>query len=341
MSVESRVLAACRATADDRALRSTLLEVLRDALDFDAHVWLLTDPETCVGSSPLAQVPSMQELPTLIRLRYLEHGWTAMAAGASVSWSGRPPMGEGSLAWRALLRTYGVQDVATTVFRDRSGCWGFLDLWRDGRPFAAAELDLLSRLSGPVTRALRRCQAAAFGIVDEQVGVREPAVLLLTTRLVVRNQTAASEGFLRALLPTEDDRRPVPATAYNVGAQMLAVETGSDHHPPLCRVSPRPGQWLTFRAARLRGSPDGAASDDVAVTIEPTPALERLDLFTRAHDLTSREGEVLRSLAEGDDTRAVAARLYMGEYTVQDHLKSIFDKSGVRSRRVLLARALG
>ena len=33
--------------------------------------------------------------------------------------------------------------------------------------------------------------------------------------------------------------------------------------------------------------------------------------------------------------------MFVSENTVQDHLKSIFDKSSARSRRALLARALG
>ena len=52
------------------------------------------------------------------------------------------------------------------------------------------------------------------------------AVLLLGPDLSVRRQTAEAEAGLRALLPTEESRRPVPAAAYNVAAQLLAVEAG-------------------------------------------------------------------------------------------------------------------
>ncbi|MDQ3661993.1 MAG: two-component response regulator [Actinomycetota bacterium] len=37
----------------------------------------------------------------------------------------------------------------------------------------------------------------------------------------------------------------------------------------------------------------------------------------------------------------MAQRMYVSEHTVQDHLKSIFTKTGTRSRRILLARATG
>lgn len=43
----------------------------------------------------------------------------------------------------------------------------------------------------------------------------------------------------------------------------------------------------------------------------------------------------------GSDTREVAARMFLSEHTVQDHLKSIFAKTSARSRRTLLARVLG
>jgi Bacterial regulatory proteins, luxR family len=46
-------------------------------------------------------------------------------------------------------------------------------------------------------------------------------------------------------------------------------------------------------------------------------------------------------LATGSDTRTMARQLSLSELTVQDHLKSIFAKTGVRDRVTLLSRALG
>jgi DNA-binding CsgD family transcriptional regulator len=84
-----------------------------------------------------------------------------------------------------------------------------------------------------------------------------------------------------------------------------------------------------------------AARRDVAVSIEPSTAGDRVTVFGRACGLTPREAELLLHLAGGATTREVARQMFVSENTIQDHLKSIFDKSTARSRRALLARALG
>jgi DNA-binding CsgD family transcriptional regulator len=128
-------------------------------------------------------------------------------------------------------------------------------------------------------------------------------------------------------------RRPVPAAAYHVAAQLLAVEAGIDAHRPLARAAVAPGEWISVQAARL--------GEDIAVTLGPVEQRERWNPFCRTHGLSDRETDVVTYLAEGDDTCTLAARLHLSEHTVQDHLKSAFAKTGVRSRRALLALARG
>jgi DNA-binding NarL/FixJ family response regulator len=156
---------------------------------------------------------------------------------------------------------------------------------------------------------------------------------LLGSDLTVRRQTPQAESDLRALLPTEESRHPIPAAAYNAAAQLLAVEAGIDAHRPMARTTVAPGHWITVEAARL--------GEDIAVTIGPLEQRDRWTLLCRTYGLSDRETQILICLAEGDDTHALAARLHLSEHTVQDHLKSTLNKTAVNSRRELLTRARG
>lgn len=340
-----RVRALCEGNNDERTLRTALVEELRRQVGFDVYVWLLTDPETEVGSAPLANAPSPADLPRLIRTKYLTstNRWTALdknpvatlpdATGADL---------ERSRVWREVLASYGVGDVASVVFRDPHGCWGWLDLWRsrDAASFSDRERIYLTDITVAVTQALRRCQARTFDHVPPAAAERSgPVVLILSPLLDVKAQTPETEAYLRALVPPDDDRQPIPAGAYNVAAQLLAVEEGVDHHQPSTRVHLAGGVWMTLRAARVDAtdSPDQA----IAVTIEHASPAERRAIFTRSHGLSPRETALVDCLAQGADTRTIANELFLSGHTVQDHLKSIFAKTGAHNRRTLLIRIAG
>lgn len=339
-----RVARICGAHDEARALRLALLEEIQRAAGFDAYSWLLTDPETEVGCSPLADVPCLQELPRLIRLKYLTavNRWTRLDVPAARLGAATGDQRERSLVWQEMLASYGVNDVASVVFRDRFGCWAFLELWRidSGARFTDAEAEFLTGMAAPVTEALRRCQARTFELVASAPDRTGPVVLMLSPQLDVRAQTPETDRYLRILVPPDADRRPIPSGAYNVAAQLLAVEAGIDHHPPSARVHLSGGAWLTLRAARI-GEVGPSEEQDIAVTIEATSAVERMALFARAVGLSHREAELLAHLVAGSDTHRIAQQMFLSEHTVQDHLKSIFAKTGTRNRRTLLARATG
>lgn len=331
---------------DDRSLRVALLGDLRHRVPFAWHVWALTDPETEVGISPLADVPPplLAQLPGIVARRYRTelHRWDVLE-GPAAALDGATGGDRGrSLLHREVLGPGGIGDIATLVFRDRHGCWGFLDLWRTAEQpsFSAEEVAILAEDVPAITDALRRCQARSFDAPPPAAGRSGPAVLFLSPELRVLGQTAETDGFLRDLLPTDADRAPVPAGAFNVAAALLAGEAGVFDHPATARVRPVGGVWLTFRAARLE-SDRPPADRDVAVTIELSTPGERRSLYCRAHGLSPRETELVDLLAEGADTRTIAEALFVSEHTVQDHLKSIFAKTGARNRRTLLSRVAG
>jgi hypothetical protein len=93
-------------------------------------------------------VPVLGEAPRAIRLKYLTRAnrWTGIADAALLS-----DLPDRSLSplWSDLLRHLGIRDVASAVFRDRHGTWGFLDLWRRDHDFAPAQAADLANLTAP------------------------------------------------------------------------------------------------------------------------------------------------------------------------------------------------
>ncbi len=309
---QARVSDVCDHVVDARTLRQQVLAEIAHVIEFDAYVWLLTDPETSVGSAPLADVPSplLPLLPRLIGLKYLTkvNRWTTLC-----------------------------------VFRNRFGCWGFLDLWRTspGTHFTTPATTYLTSIIEALTKGLRRCQANTFaaGSTDHQRRTG-PVVLLLSPELQVLGQTPETHEYLQVLVPPPDGRAPIPASAYNVSAQLLAVEADVDNNPPSARAYLCEGLWVSLRAARIREA-EPASQSNIAVTIEQTSPAERVSLFGRAFGLSAREIELLSHLVTGADTRELAHRMFLSEHTVQDHLKSIFSKTSTHNRPSLLSRALG
>ncbi len=107
---------------------------------------------------------------------------------------------------------------------------------------------------------------------------------------------------------------------------------------PRLRVRTLAGRWAVLHASWLDNAADDA--EQIAVIIEPATALEVADVIMQAYGLTERERTVTKLVCQGHSTAEIAAQLWISNNTVQDHLKSIFDKTGVHSRREVMARIL-
>ena len=120
-----------------------------------------------MGVSSLLHLPGFDRprLPMLLCAKYstMLNRWTALHTGecaSAVDASGGKP--SRSALWRSAATQVPVVDIASTVLRDRYGCWGFLDLWRcDGRPFSAQERAFVAKLTPSLTLA-HRLQIARY-----------------------------------------------------------------------------------------------------------------------------------------------------------------------------------
>src|SRR5262249_28473429 len=125
---------------------------------------------------------------------------------------------------------------------------------------------------------------------------------------------------------------PPQAIAAVVGAARARADRGSDEIIPSARVRLPTGTWLHVHATHVT-RPD--REPRTAVVLERASSDQVAPLIARAHQLSQRETQIALLALRGRSTGEIAAELFISEYTVQDHLKSIFEKVGVRSRREL------
>lgn len=104
---------------------------------------------------------------------------------------------------------------------------------------------------------------------------------------------------------------------------------------PKVRLRTPSGHWLVLYASWLRGSGE---QGQITVIFELAQPMEIAPLIMQAYQLTKRKGEVIQCILRGWSTSQIAATLYISSHTVQDHLKVIFEKVDVGSRRELAAR---
>jgi DNA-binding NarL/FixJ family response regulator len=130
----------------------------------------------------------------------------------------------------------------------------------------------------------------------------------------VRQATAIHPGLRAVVLSDRTDREAVNA-AFAAGARVYCVKTAEqDDVASAIRQALEQSIYLA-----TSGGP------------EVTPRLTS-EPATNAHDLTRREIEILRLVAEGHSNSQLAALLWVSEQTVKFHLSNIYRKLDVANR---------
>jgi DNA-binding CsgD family transcriptional regulator len=142
---------------------------------------------------------------------------------------------------------------------------------------------------------------------------------------------AAAEAWLAELhqLPGE----PLPSVVAGVASRARTLVAGRSPEGAIARARVRTasGRWALVRGSAL-------GDEQTAVIVEPARPHELAPLIADAYELTERERAVTQLVAQGLPTNAIALRLHISPWTVQDHLKSIFEKVDVGTRGELVAR---
>jgi DNA-binding CsgD family transcriptional regulator len=152
----------------------------------------------------------------------------------------------------------------------------------------------------------------------------------------VESTTPGVERWLSDLPDGDLEAGRLPTAVHAVAGRALRTADGSDEpgEVALARVLSRSGTWIVLHGTSLVAS----GSRRAAVIVEPAHPARITPLLMSAYGLTEREQDVTRLVLRGDSTAQIAERLVVSPHTVQEHLKKIFEKTGVRSRRELVGK---
>jgi DNA-binding CsgD family transcriptional regulator len=300
---------------------------LRRVVDCDATCWHTLDPQTRLMTSD-----APHEL--------VERGvFTADAASAA--------------AERLATSEYLVEDVNTfaalasrrvpvgipfelrAAFVTRGRAWGAVHVARcdGGRDFTRADAEALALVAGPIADGVRA--SLRLDAARRHVDAAAPGLVVLGPSNDVELITAPARELLDAMrspgLGGSDETPPAPLLALASFARRRAGEADG---PPDVVAVPSACGWVTLHASLPEGHGDGR----VAIVLERSGTEQATAVRLEAHGVSPREREIAVLLARGLSNPEIAAALVLSPYTVQDHVKSLFEKTNVSSRRELVAR---
>jgi DNA-binding CsgD family transcriptional regulator len=224
-----------------------------------------------------------------------------------------------------MLAEQGFSRELRLALRSGSTLWGALVLLREhGRPpFSDEEIEATLAIAQPLTRAVKRINVRPCGQVPPPL---PPGVVIVgpdDTAEAISPQAAAWFSDFR---PDSEDPLPYVVMQAAVGAR-------NEHGAltdQLARIRTRSGRWLSLAACPLdRGR--------VAVVLQPATTDQLLPAIAAWHEFTPRQLDVLHLLLQAHPIKQIARRLQLSPHTVEDHLKTLYRKTGTNSQQELLA----
>jgi DNA-binding CsgD family transcriptional regulator len=346
--------AICAQEADSRMLRRRVASRLSRLLHWDAACFATIDPWTLLITDDYTFNIPVDVQAQAAHNEYLvddAHKLAELArSGTAVAILSQAPrdLQETSHRLRTILPAIGARWEVRVACLVDGQCWGGLALFRDGGApdFSPAEAALLHAVSAPLAAGLRRTAHVPSAGAAVNPG---PGVLILDPRDKPLAASNTAHLWLDELAPFPRAGGELPFAVHQVAARVQAGLANPQQPDPTpraswiqdayARVRTRSGRWAVIHGSPLDSglTPGGGT----AVVIEAAPASDIAELLMLAYGLTRRERQVLQRVIAGSPSNVIADQLHITVNTVQDHLKSLFAKVGVRSRGQLVARVLG
>lgn len=237
--------------------------------------------------------------------------------------------------WHRNMTVGGDQELVARL-RTRSGeVWGALGLYRAPREpmFTDLERSFVQAVAPALAEGART--ALLLGQAREPEFSDSPGLLILDHHWQVESATPGVEHWLSEFPDGDWDSARLPSAVVTLAGRALKMA----EHPgggdlAVSRVLSRAGNWVVLHGACLTSTGDRR----IAIIVEPANPNRLYPLLMSAYGLTGREKDITRLVLQGASTSQIAADLVLSAHTVQQHLKSIFGKTGVHSRRDLVGK---
>jgi DNA-binding CsgD family transcriptional regulator len=317
-------------------------EALTRAVPYDfAPCWFTLDPASLLVTSHFDE--GVPELPPQWMIREYYQDDVNNLADVARSQRGISTLHEAtggnpasSPRWHFNMTLGGDQELIAALRTPAGEVWGALGLYREpSRPlFDDADLAFVRAVAPSLAEGARR--ALLVGEATDPEGPDAPGLLVLSQEGEVESATPGVGRWLAALPDGDWDAGRLPSAVRSLAGRALRTAQHPDEpgQVAVSRVLSRSGTWVVLHGASLVSG----ESHRVAVIVEPAHPARIAPLLMSVYGLTEREQEITRLVLQGNSTAEIAERLVVSTHTVQQHLKSVFDKTGVRSRRDLVGK---
>jgi DNA-binding CsgD family transcriptional regulator len=316
--------------------RGGVLGAVGDLVPWDGAVLVEFDPASLLITAGTMQELDAGQCATAVEIELAERDcdlYADLARDApGVAVLSRSVAGDmaRSARFRELYRPFGLYDELRAVNRSGGSCWGGMSLAREpGHDFTADDAAVLAALEDVIADGLRLMHLRTIATAADAQPSAGPAVIVLDANGAVDSGTTEAMELLARL---SGERVEPPALLLPVHSVASRIRT-SPGSVARVRLHAADGSWLVLHAAPLR-SADRAAR--TVVTIEPARPPEVVSIIAALIGLSHRETEVLEHLLAGRTSVEIARRLFLSPYTINDHIRHIFDKAGVHNRKELM-----
>ena len=314
-------------------LHAAAIRLIDARVGTDLTCWVTIDPETLVFSGVTNGEPQVapEYEPRLAESEYSAgepHRFATLALRKtpSAKLSDMPERERNrSLRFNNVWRPLGVDQELRVLFMADGSCWGAAGMVRTGHDFSDRETQFLTAIAPAIATATRL--AVRFEATAQETS-GHPAIVVVSPQGEPQAVTQAAREWQDRLDEIAPGRFTVIMQVMASGARTAA--SGGFR----ARLRVAHGQWAILHASPLIGGDE----EQIAVAIEPASGDHLMTLLFAAYGLTARERQVCSEVVGGHSTSDIASHLFISSNTVQDHLKSVFAKVGVRSRGELVAR---